>query len=136
MAIQFSVSVRNAGLDAFETTTGAAAVLRIRSGALPATCATADAGTLLAEMTLPSDWMAAASAGAKSKSGTWEDASANSTGVAGHFRIYDPTGVTCHMQGTVTVAGGGGDMTLVGTATLTAGQPVSVDTFTLTAGNA
>jgi len=33
MAIQLSVAVRNARLDAFETTVGTAAVLRIRTGA-------------------------------------------------------------------------------------------------------
>ena len=136
MAIQFSVAVRNARLDALETTTGATAILRIRTGAPPATCATADSGTVLAEMTLPSDWMAAASGGTKAKSGTWEDAAANATGTAAHFRVYDSTGTTCHLQGTVTVAGGGGDMTLVGTADIASGQPVSVATFTLTDANA
>jgi hypothetical protein len=87
-------------------------------------------------MTLPSDWMAAASGGTKAKSGTWEDAAANATGTAAHFRVYDSTGTTCHLQGTVTVAGGGGDMTLVGTADIASGQPVSVATFTLTDANA
>jgi len=136
MAIQFSVAVRNARLDALETTTGATAILRIRTGAPPATCATADSGTVLAEMTLPSDWMAAASGGTKAKSGTWEDAAANATGTAAHFRVYDSTGTTCHLQGTVTVAGGGGDMTLVGTVDIASGQPVSVANLTLTDANA
>jgi hypothetical protein len=136
MAIQFSVAVRNARLDAFETTTGATAILRIRTGAPPATCATADSGTVLAEMTLPSDWMAAASGGTKAKSGTWEDVAANATGTAAHFRVYDSTGTTCHLQGTVTVVGGGGDMTLVGTVDIASGQPVSVANLTLTDANA
>ena len=41
MAVQLSVAVRNARLDAIETNIGTSAVLRIRSGAPPATCATA-----------------------------------------------------------------------------------------------
>src|SRR3990167_5250459 len=58
MSFQFSVAARNAWLDAIETAIGASAILKIRTGAVPATCATADAGTVLATMALPSDWMA------------------------------------------------------------------------------
>lgn len=36
MALQYSVAVRNAQLDAFETACGASAVLKIRTGAVPA----------------------------------------------------------------------------------------------------
>lgn len=135
MALQYSVAVRNAKLDAVETTIGVSAVLKIRTGAAPADCATADSGTVLASCTLPSDWMAAASAGAKAKSGTWEDTSADATGTAAHFRLYASDGTTCHAQGTVTATGGGGDMTVDSTS-FTSGQQFSVTTFTLTAGNA
>ena len=82
MALQFSVAVRNARLDAIETAIGTAAVLKIRSGAPPANVATADSGTVLATLSLPSDWMAAASGGTKAKAGTWEDASADAAGTA------------------------------------------------------
>jgi hypothetical protein len=135
MTLQYSVAVRNAKLDAVETSIGASAVLKIRTGTVPATCATADAGTVLATCTLPSDWMAAASGGTKAKSGTWEDTSADNTGTAAHFRIYASDGTTCGAQGTVTVTGGGGDMT-VDSVSFTAGQAFSVTGFTLTAGNA
>ena len=47
---------------AIETTIGTAPVLKIRSGSAPADVATADSGTVLATLTLPSDWAAAASA--------------------------------------------------------------------------
>ena len=135
MAFQFSTSARNGALDAIETATGATAILRIRSGTVPATCATADSGTVLAAMTLPSDWMAAASGGTKSLSGTWQDASADATGTAGHFRVYNSAGTVCHIQGTVTATGGGGDMTLDNTS-IASGQEVNVTAFTLTAGGA
>ena len=65
MALQQSVAVRNAGLDAKETAIGTSPVLKIRTGAAPANCAAADSGTVLASCTLPSDWMAAASNGTK-----------------------------------------------------------------------
>jgi hypothetical protein len=135
MAFQFSVSARNGALDAIETATGATAILRIRSGAAPAACATADSGTALAALTLPADWLAAASAGTKALAGTWQDASADATGTAAHFRVYDNAGTTCHIQGTVTITGGGGDMTL-DSVSITAAQEVNVTSFVLTAGGA
>lgn len=134
MALQFSTTVRNAQLDAFETAIGASAILKIRSGSVPATCATADSGTVLATLNLPSDWMAAASGGSKAKSGTWEDTSADATGTAAHFRIYASDGTTCHAQGTITATGGGGDMTLDNTS-IASGQAITITGFTLTAGN-
>ena len=127
--------MRNAQLDAFESAVGTSAVLKIRSGTAPANCATADSGTVLATLSLPSDWMSAASSGSVSKSGTWEDADADATGTAGHFRIYASDGTTCHAQGTITATGGGGDMTLDNTSIAT-GQTVTVTTFSIAAGNA
>jgi hypothetical protein len=135
MAIQLSTTVRNARLDAIETAIGVSAVLKIRSGAAPANVATADSGTVLATLSLPSDWLAAASSGSKAKSGTWQDTSADATGTAAHFRIYASDGTTAHIQGTVTVTGGGGDMT-VDSVSFTAGQSFTISTFTLTDGNA
>jgi hypothetical protein len=85
-------------------------------------------------MTLPSDWMAAASAGAKAKSGTWTGTGA-AAGTAAHFRIVDNAGTTCHMQGTVTATGGGGDVTL-DNAVIAVSQVVTANSFTITAGNA
>ena len=66
--MKFSTAVRNARLDAIESRIGTGAILKIfddgdGGGSLPANCAAADVGTLLATVTLPSDWMAAASGG-------------------------------------------------------------------------
>lgn len=131
--VQLSIAARNARLDAIETAVGASAVLKIFTGSPPANCAAADSGTVLATLSLPSDWMAAASGGSKSKSGTWEDLSADNTGTAGHFRIYDSGATTCHIQGTVGTSGT--DMT-VNNASFTAGQSFTVNSFTLTDANA
>lgn len=133
MALQLSTTVRNARLDAIETAVGASPTLEIRSGSPPADCATADSGTVLATLTLPSDWMAAASSGSKALAGTWQDLSADNGGTAGHFRIKAST--TCHLQGTVTASGGGGDM-IVSSTTFVQGQSFTVNSFTLTDGNA
>jgi hypothetical protein len=134
MAVQLSVTVRNARLDAIETAISTSAVLKIRTGAQPADCATADSGTVLATLSLPSDWMAAASSGSKAKSGTWQDTSADATGTAAHWRLYASDGTTCHAQGTVTATGGGGDMT-VDNVSFASGQSFTVTSFTLTDGN-
>ena len=79
--------------------------------------------------------MAAASSGSKAKSGTWQDTSADATGTAAHFRIYDSGGTTCHLQGTVTATGGGGDMTVDNTS-FASGQSFTINSFTLTDANA
>ena len=135
MAIQLSVAVRNARLDAIETTVGVSAILELRTGAQPATCATADSGTLVASMALPSDWMSAAAAGSKAKLGTWQDSAANAAGTVGHFRLKDTPGTTTHMQGSVTITGGGGDMTLDNNV-VALNQVVTVTSFTPTDANA
>ncbi len=135
MALQLSVTVQNARLDAIETAIGASAVMKIRSGSAPANVATADSGTVLSTINLPSDWMAAATGGTKAKAGTWQDASADATGTAAHFRVYASDGTTAHMQGTVTVTGGGGDLQVDNTSFAT-GQSFTVTAYTLTDGNA
>lgn len=133
MPFQFSTTVRNAWLDQIETTIGTAPTLEIRSGTVPANCAAADSGTVLATIALPSDWANAASGGSKTLLGTWQDTSADATGTAGHFRLKQST--TCHIQGTVTATAGGGDMTLDNTS-LASGQQFTVTAFTLNAGGA
>lgn len=135
MALQYSVAVRNAKLDAVETQIGTSAKLKIFTGAQPANCAAANSGTELAHMDLPSDYMAAAGSGAKAKAGTWEDTAATAAGTAAHWRLYASDGTTCHAQGSCTATGGGGDMEL-NNVVLALGQRVEVTSFTLNAGNA
>ena len=133
MAIQLSVAARNGRLDAIETEAGTSAILKIRTGAQPADCGAADSGTVLATLNLPADYMAAAASGSKAKSGTWQDTVADNTGTAAHFRLYKSDGVTCVLQGSV--GQGSGDLSLDNTA-IVAGQTVTINTFTLTDGNA
>lgn len=131
MALQFSTGVRNGMMDAIETATGTAAVLKIRTGAQPATCATADSGTVVATISLASDWAAAASGGTKVfNSLPVSDTSADNSGTAGHFRVYASDGTTCHIQGTVGVSGT--DM-IVDSVSFTAGQTFNVTAWTFTA---
>lgn len=133
MALQLSVAARNASLDAIETAIGTSPTLEIRTGAPPANCAAADSGTLLAAIALPSDWANAASGGTKILLGTWQDASADAAGTAGHFRIKQSA--TCHAQGTCSGTGGGGDITF-DNAVFAGGQEINITGFTITAGGA
>lgn len=132
MALQYSVAVNNARLDAVESTTGVSAKLNLYSGAAPANCAAADTGTLLATLSLPADWMANAASASKALAGSWTGtASAGSATAPTHFRIKDITNTTCHIQGTAGV--GSGDLQVNGS--ITSGQTVTVTAFTLNAAN-
>lgn len=131
MTIQLSAAVRNAMLDAIETAVGVSAVLKLRTGAQPANAAAADSGTVVATISLASDWMSAASAGSKAFSSTpLTDSSADNTGTLAHYRVYASDGTTCHMQGTITATGGGGDMTVDNTS-VTAAQSVSITSWSI-----
>jgi len=132
MPLQYSVAVNHARLDVVETTIGQSPRLRFYTGAVPANPAAARTGTLLVEMILPADWMNAASANTKTKLGTWSGvAVAGSGATPGYACIMDSTGTVCHLQGTSGI--GTGDIPVNGT--ITTGQTVSVDAFTLTAPN-
>ena len=134
MALQYSDAVRNAQLDAVESTIGTAAVLKIYdlTAGAPANVAAAITGTVLATITLPSDWMAGASSRSKAKSGTWQDASADNTGTADFFRLFASDGTTCGAQGT---AGTSGTDIVLDNASIASSQVVTVSSFSIAAGN-
>lgn len=133
MALQMSVAVRNARLQAIETTIGPTPKLILYTGATPANCAAASTGTVLATLTLPSDWEASASNGSETiANGPWSG-TASTAGTAGYFRLYDNAGVTCHLQGTV--GQGAGDLSFDNN-TFAVGQAINVNSFNLTEANA
>lgn len=138
MALFYSDAIRDAQLDAVESTISTAPIMRIYSGSVPASeGASLGAATLLAEGTLPSDWMGSASGGAKAKAGTWTltGQTGASTGTAGtFFRIYASDGTTPHIQGTVGASGSGADIELDNNSIADA-QSLTIGTFTLNAGN-
>ena len=131
MAVQLSTAVRNARLDAVESTVGTSAKLYIYSGSVPANCAAADPSGLLATLTLPSDWMAAASSGAKALAGSWTG-TGSAAGTGASFRIKDNAGTTCHLQGTFGTSGT--DM-IADNAVIASGQTINITGFTLTDAN-
>lgn len=127
MAFQKGVALRTAEAGVIETTVGATAILKLFSGAEPVNCAAADPAGLLATITLPADWLAAAAAGAVAKTGTWTG-TGSAAGTIASWRIYDNAVTVCHMQGNVT------DMTFDNT-NVANGQAITVNTFSITMGN-
>jgi len=134
MTIQLSTTLRNNMVGQYESTIGTTPKLQIRTGAQPANCAAADSGTLLCEITLPSDWMGSASSGAIALAGSWSG-TGSAAGTAAHYRLKDSAGTTCHEQGSVTATGGGGDLTLDNTS-IAVSQSVSVTSWTRAQGGA
>lgn len=108
MAIQDNDALANALIDWIGDHFDGA-TLELRTGAAPGPN-NAPTGTVIASMTLPTPAMAAAASRAAAKNGTWQDPVANATGTIGHFRITSTTGKV--WEGTVTVTGGGGDLTV------------------------
>jgi hypothetical protein len=108
MTISNSATVANAKLDQEETTIGTSPILRALNGVMPASADTALAGnTVLAQGTLPSDYMGAAAGKVKSKIGTWTMTGLAAAGAgtpATFFRLYDSAGVNCHKQGSLGAA--------------------------------
>lgn len=104
--------------------------LEIRVGTQPASADDTVSGSLLVQMTLPADAFGAANAGAIQKNGTWQDTSANDTGIAGWFRLKNGDD-TLRIDGSVTVTGGGGNLTL-NSISIVAGGTVTVTSFSIT----
>jgi hypothetical protein len=133
MAIRLNTQARNAildgGLDIFDGGT-----LRIYSGSQPATANLAPSGTLLAAITLPNPAYAAASSGARAKTGTWQDTSADggSATAAGWARISESgddgseDGDFARLDGAFT----GGEFSADGS--ITSGQQVTVTSHSVT----
>lgn len=130
MAVLMSVALRNARLDALETSIGTSPTLWIygADGTIPSSCAAGDGTStvLVNAMSLGSGWMDDAANGSKAKSGTWT-ATAAATGTASFFRIKTSGGV-CAMQGTCGTVGT--DMILDNTS-IAQNQTVTVTAFTL-----
>jgi len=132
MALQFSTTLRNAMIDQIPVVVGSSEVIKIFTGPMPANCAAADTGTKLVEFDLPVTSWVAASGGAKTLAMLPRVTVAAASGIAsGYFRLYDSTATTCHVQGTITLVAGGGDMTADNTS-VTSGQTSELDSFTFT----
>ncbi len=128
---QWSTTIRNLWISTTEAEIGPLPVIRIRTGNAPVNCAAADAGTVLATIPLPIDWLSTPTTGVASKLGVWQDIEADATGAMGHFRLYDADD-NCHLQGSITLSDGGGDME-ASNLSVVAGVSFTIDSFLATA---
>lgn len=119
MALDLNHALANALLDQYDVTFPAGSVVEMRSAA----------DGLLASIPLPATPWLVAAASVKAKAGEWVVAAATS-GTIARFRLRNAAD-TLRDEGTVTVTGGGGDMTLDAVDVL-AGQVIVIDTFTRT----
>lgn len=135
MTVQYSVTHRTNAVGTLTADVGSTAVFKIWTGSAPATCATADTGTLLATMT------EAAGFGSATTGVYTVTAPASTTGAAngtaGYFRIYPsaPTTTnaviqgTCYMSSTLVTsaltAANGNVLTFASVSGLSVGQTVS-----------
>jgi len=116
---------------------GGAGVIKIFSGAPPASCETADSGTLLAALTPSSTAFASAvdntAGGATATAAAITSGTAVATGTAGYFRAYPhtPTTTNAVIQGTVGASGSGDDM-IISSASINTGDTVSCSSWTVT----
>jgi hypothetical protein len=129
MTQQYSTAHRNSMLDLWDTSLGSSWKLKIRTGAQPANVAAASTGTVLATFT---PTLASASGGTKTMvTGVPISVSAANSGTAAHYELTKSDDTVVE-RGTVTVTGGGGDVTVDNTS-ITSGQTVQVTGFTKTA---
>ena len=115
MALGFATTLRTARASQIVAAIDAGAgagKLRLYNGTRPATGGAVT--TLLAELTF-SDPCGTVTSGVLTFSGIASDASADNTGTATWFRIVDSTGAFV-LDGTITVTGGGGDITMTSTS--------------------
>lgn len=134
MSIGFSTAVRNAMMNAIATEAGNGALLRLYTGTRPATGGAIGGSTLLGTLTCGSPMAPAAVDGVLTFNSIADDASADNSGAAAWARLVKSDGVTHVADFTVTVTGGGGDITM-NSVVISAGQALQATLATLTAGN-
>lgn len=132
MAVGYSTTHRNARLDALTTALGASCTIKIYDGTRPATGGAAT--TLLATLTGNAGGFAPAASGGVLTASAITSGTAVATGVATWARLAT-SGGTFVADISVTVAGGGGDMQLTGTATITNLLSVACTSLVITEGN-
>ena len=123
MAIQYSTAHRTAAMDDLVTKCGTSATIKIWTGTQPATCATADSGTLLVTLTGNVTQFGTTASGVLTISNVTAGTAGN-TGATGYFRIYPSSATTTNavIQGT---AGTSGDLVL-SSSTINSGNTVSI----------
>jgi hypothetical protein len=129
MAVQYSTTHRTNAMTDLVTQLGSTGYLLIYTGSPPANCAASATGTLL--VSLPMSSTAGTVSNGVLTFNAFTTTNAAASGTAGYYRLCTSSaGTTCVSQGVCGTSGA--DLNLTSTS-ITAGQPVSVTSWTITA---
>lgn len=131
MAVQYSLTHRDNAMTQLNTDIGINAVIKIFTGAVPATTATADTGTLLVQFAGNATVFGSV-ADQKLTAGAVAGVTAAATGTAAHFRIYPANATTTNAVAQGTCGLSAADMILTNTS-ITSGQACTFTSLTVTA---
>ena len=137
MAVKYIVAHRNARLDALTTALGTSCLIRIYTSGTapqPGPAVAITDQVLLATLTGGAAAFAAAAAAGVLTANAITLGTAGNTGTATWARLLT-SGGSAIADISVTVAGGGGDLQLTGTAVITSGLDVSCTSLVITEGN-
>jgi len=133
MSKTISTAARNAAADAVVDLVDAgsgAGYIEIRTGAKPAGPDSAATGTLLATLPMSDPAFGAAAVGVATASAITNDSSADASGTAGHFRIYDSDDAGI-VDGDAGLSGSGAEL-ILDDVDIVAGGTVSISALTVT----
>lgn len=129
MAYRLSTASRNASTDAIVDLldVGGTGTIRIRTSTQPTNVGDADTGTLLGTLTCAATAFGSSSTGTATAAAITSDTSADASGTAGHFRMYNGGG-TIHSDGTC--GQGTGDLSF-DNSVIVAGGTIAISSFTV-----
>lgn len=129
MTIQYATDLANSRLDQITSKVGASGLLRYYTGAQPASCDSAATGTKLAEFACSATF-APASTSRTLTINVIASTTGLANGTVGYFRFATSGGAE-KVQGSVTLTGGGGDLTVDNTS-IVAGQACTITSAVIT----
>lgn len=107
--MKMGVALRNARANQLWGAPGTNPHFHAYTGTEPASCADAATGTEMYNFSLYTTWLNYASGGATGLSGS-VTGHAIAAGDLGYWRLTNSAGTICHLQGSFTLVGGGGDI--------------------------
>jgi len=142
MALKHSTGLRNWLIsNGFATAFDTDGRINFYTGSIPSAADDAATGTLLATLSLASDAFGSASGGSVSAASISSDTNVDASGTPGYFVMYKAsetapgsaaTATDKRLLGTVTIGGGGGDITF-DSVTWIAGGTAAMSSFSWTA---
>lgn len=130
----YSTTLLAAIVSAYESAISTSPKLRIYTGSIPASVGSAPTGTLLAELSLPSDYLGnptTTNTSATVVNSTEWTGSAIASGTAGYYRVYDTSNV-CYEQGSISSLSANTGDVLFDNPDFITSQIISFQTFSKT----